>query len=284
MRKIIFTFIFVILSIGAGAFEISETFTYNKNFWKNSFGFSQDIYYTMNAGFNFDLADSKDIPHHVYTFSFPLMFRGETVGLFVRPCFVPDTSNNASAYGAKLSWTCGLKYDEIENTSSNAFLSIGFAQQDAYITKTGGLTQRDNFYQLAYEGGIVLDFFKVYMFEISGSMFQYLSGISSVENVAGVLDQQNLADLGSFDYVLALPKGSAGTKIVWNSEASKSKNTLAYKFITFHDKDMPDNHSVVFSSDIMVNNNVVISLAYNHIFMSGKKDKDIFRGGISFLL
>ncbi len=281
MRKIFFIFVLCLSSLSAGAFEISEGFVYSKDFWQNNVAVSQDINYMLNVGLNFDIAEHDDISHHIYTFSLPLMFRTERFGLYLRPFIVPDNANDASAYGAKASLTLNIKHDEVDNSSSSVFLSAGFANQNAYVAKVGLGSQKEDFKQMVYEGGLVFDYFDTYFFEISGNMFDYISGISDVENVAGVLDQQNIASLDTLNYVLSLPKSSIGAKIKWNSEASQSSNTISYKYIEFKEHNVCPHHSLMFSSVIMLKYNLYVSLAYNHIFVSSQKDKDIFKGAIS---
>ena len=284
MKKIFFALILFCSGIWVNALEISEDFTYNNNFWKNGVSISQSINYAMNIGLDFDLTEHKDIKNHIYTFSLPIMLRGEEFGLSLRPFWIPDNANNASAFGSKLFLTFNINYDDIEQIYSRAFFAVGFAAQDAYLVKTDLSLQKDNFYQLAYDGGVVFDYFNTYFFEIGGNIFEYLSGISSVESFGGVLDQQNIASLDTLNYVLNLPKGSAGIKITWNSKESMSENSLSYRFIEFYDKDISAHHSLKFSSKIALNSNFFVGLAYNHIFISGQKDKDIFKGAISFRL
>lgn len=281
MRKIFFVLLFALLSIGAQALEISDGFTYSKDFWNNKISLSQNIEYYLNVGFSFDLTEYEDISNHIYTFSLPIMLRTESFGFFFRPFIIPDNANEASAKGAKLSWTFAFKKDEIEQAFANFFLSVGFADQKAYVIREGQLPQKDNFYQLAYEAGIMLDYYNIYFFEVNGNIFQYLSGISSVEGVAGVLDQQNLASLGTLDYVLGLPKGSAEVKIRWNSQVSQSENSISYRFIEFYDRGLKAHHSVLLSSRIYVGEKLSILFGYNHIFIQGQTDKDIFKGELS---
>ena len=282
MRKIFLTLVLVCFSLGANALELTEGFTYGKHFWQNTFSVSHDFNYLLNAGINFDLTEHEDIDNHIYTFSLPIMLRTENTGLLFRPFITPDNANNASAKGAKLSWTFTFKQDEINQSFAHLFLSAGFADQNAYIIKEGQLPKKDNFYQLAYDGGLVFDCFDVYFFEVSGNMFQYLSGINSVEGVAGVLDQQNIAYLGTLDYVIGLPKGSAEAKIRWKSTESKSDNSISYRFIEYYDKGRTAEHSLKITSKINMGDKVFVSLAYNHIFIIGHTDKDIFKGAISY--
>lgn len=282
MRKIFLILILCLISLSAGAFEITEGFVYNNAFWQNSVGVSQDINYMFNVGFNFDLTEYDGIDNHIYTFSLPLAFRAEKFGLYFRPFIVPDNANDASAYGAKASFTVNIKQDDVENSSSSVFLSAGFANQNAYVTKSSLVSEKEDFKQLSYEGGILFDYFNVYFFEISGNIFDYISGISDVENVAGVLDQQNISSLDTLNYVLSLPKASVGAKIKWNSEASKSLNTLSYRYIEFREHDVCAQHSLMLSSVVMLKSNLYVNLAYNHIFINSQKDKDIFKGSISF--
>lgn len=282
MRKIFLTFIFIFVGTGAFALDVAESFTYSNSFWQNSISASQSLNYFMSIGLNFDLTEHDDVANHIYTFSLPMLIRSDNFGLIFTPFIMPDNANDASAKGAKLSCSFGMKYDELEQTSSHAFLSVGFADQNAYVQKKGELPQKDNFYQLAYEGGLVFNYFDVYLFEISGNIFQYPSGISSVETFGGILDQQNISSLQTLDYIYALPRGSAGLKIGWNSQESRSENTLSYRFIEFYEKDIPAYHSLQFQSSIIITNRLSVILGYNHIFISSKKDRDIFKGVISF--
>ena len=282
MRKFFLIFIFLFGAFWANALELSESFIYDKAFWQNSISVSQDLSYMFNVGLNFDLTEHDDIENHIYTFALPLMFHTERFGLFFRPFIIPDNANDASAFGAKLAFNLGLKRDDIDNSSSDLFLAVGFAGQDAYIAKTGLGSQKEKFNQLVYEGGLMIDYFNVYFFEIGGNVFDYISGISDVEGVAGVLDQQNVSSLDTLNYVLNLPKGSIGAKIKWNSQASQSLNTISYRYIEFRDKNVCAHHTIMFSSLIKVSYNWYINLAYNHIFINSQKDKDIFKGSISF--
>lgn len=282
MRKFLLIFIFLASAFLANALELSESFTYDKAFWQNNISVSQDLSYMFNVGLNFDLTEHDDIENHIYTFALPLMFHTERLGLFLRPFITPDNANDASAFGAKLSFSLGLKRDDIDNSSSDLFLAVGFASQDAYVAKTGLGSQKEDFNHLVYEGGLMVDYFNVYFFEISGNVFDYVSGISGVESVAGVLDQQNVSSLDTLNYVLNLPKGSIGAKIKWNSQVSQSLNTISYRYIEFRDKDVCAQHTLMFSSLIKLSYNWYVNLAYNHIFINSQTDKDIFKGSISF--
>jgi hypothetical protein len=73
-----------------------------------------------------------------------------------------------------------------------------------------------------------------------------------------------------------LPKFSAGTKISWNSDESRSDNYIAYRYIDFHNAGA--SHSLLFSSIVNVYKNFFLSLSYNHLFQSGG-DEDIFGAG-----
>lgn len=283
MRKIFLTIIFLLGTFALNALEVSESFTYSNAFWQNSVSVSQNLNYMVNVGLNFDLTEHKNIEHHIYTFSLPLMASSENFVFLFKPFLIPDNANKASAFGAKASFSLAIKKDEVDNSFADAFFALGFASQDAYVNKTG-LSNKETFNQLAYEGGISLSYFNVYFFEISANRFEYLSGISSVESVAGVLDQQNIASLDTLNYVLNLPKGSIGTKIRWNSQSSQSISSLSYRFIEFQDKDISAQHSVLFSSMVMLGNNIYVNLAYNHIFISSQKDKDIFKAALSLKL
>jgi hypothetical protein len=278
MKKLLFSAVVLTLScLSAFAFEVADNHTYNSSFWKNNVSVSVRPVYALTFGAEFDIAEHKNFDNHIYAVRLPVSLRSNEYGVIVKPFWYPDNANGAKAAGGKIMFVAGVNRDEISQMSSQAFVGAGFAAQKADLLKNGTVEQNKDFYQLAYEIGATYNFFNQYSFDISGNAYQYLSGIEGVDSYGGVMNQQELADLGTLDYVLALPKGSAGLKIKWFSSINNSENYISYKYIDFFTQDAV--HSLMLGSNLRVSENVYFNIAYNHLFEQGS-DKDIYGGGI----
>ena len=93
------------------------------------------------------------------------------------------------------------------------------------------------------------------------------------------MNQTELADLGTLDYVLGLPSYSAGARIRWRSEANSADNFVSYRYINFHNTGII--HSVLVSSTVRMSNNFYLNLAYNHLFRAGMADTDLYSAGVT---
>lgn len=265
------------LTLPSFALDVSEHFTQNSRFWSNNVSVSARPAYYLSFGADFSITEHKHIDNHIYTFRLPIIFRTDSMGFTIIPFFNPDNANSAYAYGGKITFNTSVSRDEIDETSSKAYLGIGFGAQKADVLKNDVLTKKDSFYQLAYEAGVSYNFFNQYGFDMTANVFQYLSGIEGVKHVSGVMNQQDLADLGTLDYVLGLPKGSIGAKMSWKSAASNSDNYISYRYIDFNDESAT--HSLMLSSTLQIARSIFLNLAYNHLFVPGT-DRDIFGAGV----
>ncbi len=277
MKKLILSAVILAASCHSFAFEVADNYTHSSSFWRNNISVSVRPAYALSVGAEFDITEHKNFSNHIYALRLPVSLRTNEYGLVFKPFWYGDNANGAKAAGGKVMFVAGVNRDDIAQMSSQAFLGLGFAAHKADVLKNGILEQNKDFYQLAYEIGANYNFFGQYSFDITGNAFQYLSGIDGVTAFGGVMNQQELADLGTLDYVLALPKGSGGIKIKWASAINNSENYISYKYIDFFTQDAV--HSVMLGSNLRVSENVYLNIAYNHLFEKGS-DKDIYGGGI----
>jgi hypothetical protein len=198
------------------------------------------------------------------------------MSLSLRPFYYPDNANGAYAFGGKFTLFGNMSRDEIRQEYSGFYLSAALGAQKADVVRGNVPMKKDFFYQAAYELGLNYSFFDRYAFDISGNIYQYMSGIEGVKNLYGAMNQTELADLYTLDYVLNLPKFSGGTKISWRSDVSRSDNYITYRYVDFHNAGAA--HSLMLSSKLNIYNNLFLSLSYNHLFQNGSDD-DIFAIG-----
>lgn len=278
MKKLLFSVLLLSVSCGgAFAFDIADNYTHSSSFWRNSVSVSARPAYALSLGAEFDITGHENFDNHIYAFRLPVTLRSNDYGIVVKPFWYPDNANGAKAYGGKVILVAGVNRDEVAQSSSQAYIGAGFAAQQSDMLKNGVLELKKDFYQIAYEAGANYNFFGQYSFDISGNAYQYLSGIEGVKALGGVMNQQELADLGTLDYVLDLPRGAAGIKIKWASPVNNSENYISYKYIDFFTQDAV--HSLMLGTNLRVSGNVYLNIAYNHLFEKGS-DKDLYGGGI----
>jgi len=279
MKKLLISAALIFAAANTFALEISDTFIYNSRFWRNNISVMARPYYPLAFGAEFDLISHKDIDNHVYAIRLPVAFRfGEDHALSLHPFYYPDNANGASAWGGKAVFSTVINQDEVDQSKTRADISAAFATQRADVFRNGVLTAQDSFKQAAYGLNLNFSFFDDYSFDMTGNIYQYLSGVKGVKSVFGVMDQAELADLGTLDYTLALANYTAGIKIGWISTVSRSDNFISYRYIDTHNNGGA--HSILMSTLVDISGGWYLSFAYNHIIQRG--GKDLYAAGIVF--
>ena len=276
MKKLILSFLFLFCVLNAFALEVSDYFTYNSNFWRNSATVSMRPWYSLSVGAGFDITEHDAFGNHIYALRLPIALTFESANFALTPFYYPDNANRASAMGGRAEFTSVINRNDIDNTAVKLRMGAGFASQKADMFKNGSLSEQETFKQAAYEMDLSFGYFERYFFDITGNAYQYLSGIDGVDALFGVMNQTEIADLGTADYVFGMPHYSAGARIRWKSDVSNSDNFISYRYIDFYNMD--NAHSVLISSTMRLGFNFYLNLAYNHIFRPGT-DADIYTAG-----
>ncbi|MDD6173960.1 MAG: hypothetical protein ACI352_01390 [Elusimicrobiaceae bacterium] len=279
MKKLISFLIFVFTLTPVFAFSVADNYTHNSRFWRNSAAISFAPARQFFVGAEFDVTEHKDFDNHIYAFRLPFGFASDALSVRAVPFFLPDNGNDSWAYGGKLMFSSALKLNEVDGTAAEGYLSAGIVSQKADVLKNGVLTEKDTFIQAAYEAGVVSNFFGVYLFNFSGNVYQYLSGLEGVKAIRGVFNQSELADLGTIDYMLGLPRASGGVKATWRSEENRAETFISYRYIDMHDDDA--RHSLLISTNVLVSAKASLRISYNHIFVPNQTDSDIYGIGLN---
>ena len=282
MKKIIAIFILLLSLSPAFSLSLADNYTHNSKFWRNSAMVSFSPVYPLAVGAEFDITEHKSFDNHIYELRVPIGLETADFSLRAVPFFLPDNANGSWAYGGKLMFSTGLKVNEIDGTAAEGYMSAGIVSQKADVLKNGVLSQKDTFAQAAYELGVLANFFGVYAFSVSGNVYQYLSGLDGVSGVRGVFNQAELADLGTTDYVLGLPRASGGIKATWRSEENRAESFISYRYIDMHNANA--RHSLLISTNMMLSAWATVRLSYNHIFIPNETDSDIYGIGLSVRL
>ena len=199
--------------------------------------------------------------------------------LTIEPFLYPN-SNDAEAYGGSIMLTSFIKDDDISDTYVHGYFKAALANQKTNIAR-GGPQNKENFEQLAFEGGLDFNFANLYNFNINGNIFTYPDKVKDISYFGGVMNQNDLADLGTIDYVLNFPQFSVGGGITWMSRENNTKTSLSYKYINYEQNLIT--HSIMLKTIIPVADQVVATLIYNHLFERHNKNRDLFGIGLNYL-
>ena len=279
MKRLLIFCLFTLMLCPAFGLSLSDTYTHNSAFWRNSASAYMFGIQPFFAGVEFDITEHHNFLNHIYEVRLPAGIKTDTFFLKILPFVLPDNGNDSSAYGGKIMLSTGLKVNEIDLTATEGYISAGVVSQKGFVIKNNIANAHDNFIESAYEAGITSNYFGAYSFTLSGNVFQFLSGLKTVSYMGSVFNQAELADLGTIDYLFKLPRGSAGLKINWHSEESNTDSFISYRYINIHESN--DRHSLLLNTNILVSERASLNLSYNHIFIPKESDIDLYSAGLS---
>ena len=279
MKKLFCLFVFCNLAITGFAFSMGDLFIQNSHFWQNQVSANIINQDAISAGFMFDLTEHKDIKDKIYTFRVPFMINFSLIDLTIVPFWYPET-NEATAYGGSIKLEGLIRSDDINNIYASGYLKTAFANQKADIIRGLSPVNRENFKQWAFEGGLNFNFANLYHFNVNGNIFNYPDGAKDII-FGGIMNQNELADLGTIDYVLNLPHFSAGGSITWLSAENSTKTSISYKYVNYENDLIT--HSVMLKTMIPITEKLLTTLIYNHLFETHHTNKDLFGIGLNYL-
>ncbi|MCR5505351.1 MAG: hypothetical protein K6E94_07425 [Elusimicrobiaceae bacterium] len=281
MKKFLIFCFLCSLTLTSFALSVGDTFIKYSRFWQNQLTLNILSDGISALGVDFDLTDHRDREGKIYAFRVPFTFKFHLFDLSLEPFFYPNTNNDAWAYGGSITIKGLLRDNEIDNTSSLGYLKASFANQKMNILRTTAPLHKENFRQFAFEGGLNLNFSNLFVFDLSGNIFNYPDNVKNVVAFNGIMNQSEMGNLGTIDYVLALPDFSVGGGITWLSAENNAKSFISYRYISY-EEDLTA-HSVMVNTMIPVSENVIVALTYNHLFETHRTNRDLFGVGINYL-
>lgn len=220
----------------------------------------------------------------VYAVKLPIDFSSELVSFNVAPFYYfKNKSDNKEyqAFGISGKLIMTLEEDAINELYSHAYVGAAFSRQRGELWRDD--INKDQYYsQTAYTLGLHKNFFRAFSFEGIGTVFQYPDGITGVQAFRGILDQQDLVFLQSYDIVHALPKYTVGGRLTRLWADRRATLYLSYRFGEFYTAD-PD-HSFVVGNTFALTQWAMCDVAYNHLrAVHDTNKRDIFYAQIRFV-
>ena len=230
-------------------------------------------------------ADEDAFKEPIYEVKLPVAFETDLLSFYVTPFYYFKNKSDHAEYNAfgvssKLIFT--LQDDALNEEYSHVYIGAGFARQEGILGEEGKDLSSQYYSQAAYTLGLHKNFFRAFSFEAIGTLFQYPDGITGVEYWRGILDQQDLVSMQSYDIVHELPKYTAGARLTRLWADQHATLYVAYRFGEFYTAD-PE-HSVVVGNSFAIADRVQCDLAYNHLrTVHNKNKRDIFHAQLKFV-
>lgn len=240
-----------------------------------------------------NMAEKAGIDKNVYAVSMPWQIDLDLVKINLTPFYYFKNSStdyaqeqgwkDPSAYGLNTQLVMELQADEVEDLYTQAYIGVSYANQKGTLFKNGGVSDKEDFSQMAYTLGLRQSFFQAFTFHTAGTVYQYPNGITGVDRFRGIMDQQDLAFTQTFDYTRDLGKYALSARItrVW----AETGSTLygAYRYGEFYTS-KPE-HSFIVGNSFHVAKEAKLDVAYNHVQTTAgtnKRDLLYINLGIGF--
>lgn len=270
--------------LSAGEFFGAASYTGSSDFNKVSAGATWQFGLNGQIGLEGKYADEDLFKDPVYAVKLPVGFTSDLFSASVTPFYYFKNKSDANAYqafGISGQLIMTLEDDTVNDLYSHAYVGASFARQKGVRVFDTGDSEYNYYSQAAYTLGVHKNFFRAFSFEAAGTAFQYPDGITGVTHFRGILDQQDLVSLQTFEIVHELPKYTAGTRLTWLWPDRSATLYVGYRFGEFYTAD-PE-HSFLLGNTFALTRAVQCELAYNHLrTVHNQNKRDIFYAQLKF--
>ncbi len=230
---------------------------------KNSLTVYRKTSSAFTSGLNFSLyKDGAAYRDGVYSVRAPLMYSGGGYFASFKPFLYPFSSYTRSgAWGGKLYALASLG-EEADESYTHLILSGAWARQKARLAAAGGLGEK-SFSQTAFEAQAEKSFYGQFFFQASAAGFLKPGGGATNANLSKpALDQADLAYLGTFRQITALPEWAASVQVARNMRPDYDSHIYAgYSKISL--RRAAKANSFVTGLKLGLNEKSTLDLAYN---------------------
>lgn len=252
-----------VLTARAGAsWWVENDYDFGSNSsYKNSFTLFRNDSRKLTTGLNLAFYKDKAIYRdRVYSTRLPLMYSGRSYFLSLTPFLYPVSAGTRSgAYGGKLYLLLPLD-EQANNSYTHLILSGAWARQKTFLTGAGA-PYRDSFDQTAFGLQAEKSYYGQFFFLASASGF-LKPAVSPGELVKPALDQSDLAYLGVFQPVTALPEWALTIQAARNMQPNYDSHVYAgYSKISFRNESRAD--SIIFGIKTALNDKSSLDMAYD---------------------
>ncbi|MCM2267033.1 MAG: hypothetical protein NDI60_04580 [Elusimicrobiales bacterium] len=228
-----------------------------------------------NTAFYRDSAAYRD---KTWSFRLPLMYSGETLSVSLKPFIYPVASGSRSgASGAKVFLLTSVSEGDDESYL-RATVSGAWAAQKSRVLENA-VPGRKNFSQSAFEVQVEKSYFSQFYFLASAAAFTKPSGVSNATLVTPAMDQSELAYLGTFRQITALPDWAMTAQVARNMRPEFDSHIYAgYSKISFRRAGAAN--SGIAGIKLGLNERSMLDLGYNLYKEEGAAWKNYYKIGL----
>jgi len=229
---------------------------------KNSLTLFRKSSRSLTSGLNVSFyKDNAGYGNRIYSFRLPLMYSGRSCFISLKPFLYPVSPYTRSgAAGGKLSLLASLSETQDESYTRLA-VSGAWARQKAF-TYGAGIPERKTFSQSAFEVQVERSFYGQFFFLASAAGFPKVPGISNSTLLRPVLDQADLAYLGTFRQTTAIPEWALTAQVARNMKPEYDSYLYAgYSKISLRQTDRAN--SILAGIKMSLNEQSTLDFAYN---------------------
>ncbi len=226
----------------------------------------------LNVSFYKDAAGYGD---RVYSFRLPLMYSRSSFFFSLKPFLYPVSPHTRSgASGGRLYALTSLG-DAADDSYTHLAVSGAWARQKAF-TDSAGTVERKTFSQSAFEVQAEKSFYGQFFFLASAAGFTKPSGVANAVPLRPALDQSDLAYLGTFRQVTAIPEWVLAAQLARSMKPEYDSHFyVGYSKISFRRADRAN--SVLTGLKLGLNEKSSLDLSYNAYKQEHSAWKDYYR-------
>ncbi len=290
MKKFILFFAFCIFSsaaLQARTVDVSAAYIGASHFDQVRAGLTMAPTLNLLAGVEAKMANERAFEDPVYSVNVPIRLDFDLMKIELTPFYYfKNKSDNpkyqdASAYGINGRLIMALQDDEVNDLYTHAVIGVSYARQDGTVFYDNANPANEGFSQMAYTLELHKNFFRMFGFQASASLFQYPDGITGVQGVRGVMDQQELAFTQTFDVVHDLAKYTLGARLTRMWPDNNATLYVAYRYGEYYTAD-PE-HSFIVGNSFAATRSISADIAYNHVrTIHNENKRDIFYARLVF--
>jgi len=208
-----------------------------------------------NAAFYRNTAGYND---KVYSFRLPLMYSGDKFFVSLKPFLYPVSGQiRSGAAGAKAYLLTSLDAEDDESYL-NLVLSGAWASQSARLWSG----EKSKFSETAFEAQLEKSYYNQFFFQASAAGFIRPAGVSNATLRTPALDHSEMAYLGTFRPVTALPEWALSAQVARNMKPDFDSHLYAgYSKISYRNARAAN--SGIVGLKLGLNDKSTLDLAYN---------------------
>lgn len=243
---------------------------------KESLSFFSNVSTRVAAGINASFHKDRGLYRsRVYSLRLPLMYSGNNFFVSLKPFLYPSSSDiRSSARGAKLSLLLPVNQED-ENGYMHLIFSGAAAEQKTFLRLAGG-PEHKRFSQASFELQMEKSYYDQFFFLASAAGFSKPDKTSGRNLINPALDHGDMAYMGVFRTVTALPEWVAAVQIARSMEPDYSSHIYAgFGRISFRNSDKVN--SLLTGIRVKLNGRSSMDLGYNFYKMNGEAAKNYYK-------